>query len=86
MAALCTVTAMDAEWKEFRPRIEADGKSFRDELVTVKGTRAQLMAHLEKLFSAWSPHEWIDSRRLVPRTASGRAVDITRYNALHLTR
>ena len=59
-AALCTTTAMDAEWKEFRPRIEADGKSFRDELVTVKGTRAQLMAQLEKLFSDWSPHDWID--------------------------
>ena len=53
-AALCTVAATDAEWKEFRPRIEADGKSFRDELVTVKGTRAQLMAQLEKLFSDWS--------------------------------
>ena len=60
VAALCSVAAMDAEWKEFRPRIEADGKSFRDELVTVKGTRAQLMAHLEKLFSDWSPHDWID--------------------------
>ena len=52
--------AADAEWKEFRPRIEADGKSFRDELVTVKGTRAQLMAQVEKLFLDWSPHEWID--------------------------
>ena len=59
-AAICTIAATDAEWKEFRPRIEADGKSFRDELVTVKGTRRQLMTQLAKLFSDWSPHEWTD--------------------------
>jgi hypothetical protein len=50
----------DAEWREFCPRIEADGRSFRDELITVKGTRRQLMAHLKKLFADWPPHDWID--------------------------
>jgi hypothetical protein len=43
-----------------RPRIEADGRSFRDELITVKGTRRQLMVHLKKRFADWSPHDWID--------------------------
>lgn len=38
----------------------AKGRSFQDELVTVKGTRKQLMDRLEKLFSEWSPHDWID--------------------------
>ena len=59
-AAICTLAARDAEWKEFRPRIEADGKSYRDELVTVKGTRLELMTYLHRLFADWSPHEWID--------------------------
>ena len=50
----------DAEWKEYRPHIEPDGRSFQDELVTVKGTRRQLMERLAKLFAEWSPHDWID--------------------------
>ena len=50
----------DAEWKEYRPRIEPDGRSFQDELVTIKGTRKQLMERLAKLFVDWSPHDWID--------------------------
>ena len=50
----------DAEWKEYRPRIEPDGRSFQDELVTIKGTRKQLMERLAKLFADWSPHDWID--------------------------
>ena len=50
----------DAEWKEYRPRIEPDGKSYQDELVIVKGTRKQLMERLAKLFAEWSPHDWID--------------------------
>ena len=50
----------DAEWKEYKPRIEPDGRSFQDELVTVKGTRKQLMEKLEMLFADWSPHDWID--------------------------
>ena len=36
------------------------GRSFQDELVTVKGTRKQLMERLKKLFAEWSPHDWID--------------------------
>ena len=50
----------DAEWKEYKPRMEPDGRSFQDELVTVKGTRKQLMERLRKLFEEWSPHDWID--------------------------
>jgi hypothetical protein len=50
----------DAEWREFHPRIETTGKSFRDELVTVKGTQRQMMEHLMKLFADWSPHNWIN--------------------------
>jgi len=50
----------DAEWKEYRPRIEPDGRSFQDELVTIKGTRKQLTERLAKLFADWSPHDWID--------------------------
>ena len=50
----------DAEWKEYRPRVEPDGRSFQDELVTVKGTRKQLMERLQLLFAEWSPHDWID--------------------------
>jgi hypothetical protein len=50
----------DAEWKEYQPRIEPDGRSFQDELVTIKGTRKQLMERLAKLFADWSPHDWID--------------------------
>ena len=41
----------DAEWKEYRPRVEPDGRSFQDELVTVKGTRKQLMERLQLLFA-----------------------------------
>lgn len=51
---------VDAEWKEYRPRIEPDGRSFQDELVTIKGTRKQLMERLENVFAEWSPHDWID--------------------------
>ena len=50
----------DAEWKEYQPVIDPDGRSFQDHLVTVKGTRRQLMERLEKLFAEWSPHDWID--------------------------
>lgn len=50
----------DAEWKEYRPRLDLDGRSFQDELVTKTGTRRQLMERLEKLFAEWSPHDWID--------------------------
>ena len=50
----------DAEWKEYRPRIEPDGRSFQDELVKVTGTRKQLMERLAKLFAEWSPHDWTD--------------------------
>ena len=50
----------DAEWKEYELRIEPDSRSFQDELVTVKGTRKELMARMEKLFADWSPHDWID--------------------------
>ena len=50
----------DAEWKEYRPRIEPDGRSFQDELVTIKGTRKQLMERLAKLYAEWSPHDWVD--------------------------
>ena len=50
----------DAEWKEYRPRIEPDGRSFQDELVKVTGTRKQLMERLAKLFADWSPHDWTD--------------------------
>ena len=50
----------NAEWREFLPRIEMTGKLFRDELVTVKGTRRQMMEHLRKLFADWLPHDWIN--------------------------
>jgi hypothetical protein len=50
----------DAEWKEYRPRVDPEGHSFRDELVTVKGTRKQLMERLQKLYLEWSPHDWIN--------------------------
>ena len=50
----------DAEWKEYCPRIEPDGRSFQDELVTRQGTRQQLMERLEKVFADWSPHDWIN--------------------------
>ena len=36
------------------------GKSFQDELVTVKGTRKQLYDRLASNFREWSPHDWID--------------------------
>lgn len=49
----------DAEWKVYRPRVEADGKSYRDELTTVTGTRKEFMAVLKKLFNNWSPHDWV---------------------------
>jgi hypothetical protein len=50
----------DAEWKVYRPRVESDGRSFRDELTTVKGTRKEFMAMLKKLFDNWSPHDWVN--------------------------
>ena len=50
----------DAEWKEYQPRIEPDGRSFKDELVSITGTRKQLMERLAKLFEDWSPHDWTD--------------------------
>lgn len=100
-AELAAAAAMDAEWKEYRPRIEPDGqppspsqshprpppqpsallgpsyfcpdcppactchlplagKSYQDELVSIKGTRSQLQARLAVLYETWSPHDWID--------------------------
>ena len=51
---------VDAEWLEYKPRMEPDGRSFGDELTKVKGTRRELMAYLAKCFADWSPHDWID--------------------------
>ena len=47
----------DAEWKEYHPRIEPDGRSFQDELVTRQGSRKQFMAYLRELYRNWSPHD-----------------------------
>ena len=52
----------DAEWKEYRPRLEPDGQSHQDQLETVKGTRRQMMDNLAKLFKEWSPHDWTDAQ------------------------
>ena len=47
-----------ATWKEWRPRIEADGKSYQSELREIKGTRKGLMERIEKAYTDGDPHEW----------------------------
>jgi hypothetical protein len=62
MLPACPVEQTDGEawWLEYQPRIEPDGTSYGEHLVTVKGTRKQLMELLRKLWMDWSPHIWID--------------------------
>lgn len=50
-----------ATWKEWRPRIEADGKSYQKEMRTIEGTREGLMLRLKAIFTEGDPHAWVDS-------------------------
>jgi hypothetical protein len=77
----------DAEWKEYRPRIEPDGRSFQDELVTIKGTRKQLMQRLEKLFAEWSPQylHGLEPRCLDAVLTAALLRDVARAHAVEAT-
>eukprot|EP00900_Chrysochromulina_parva_P016942 jgi/Chrpa1/25249/Chrysochromulina_OHIO_Genome00026692-RA len=50
-----------ATWKEWRPRIEKDGKSYQSELRTITGTRKELMERVKAIYSDADPHQWKDS-------------------------
>ena len=49
----------DATWKEWRPRIEKDGKSYQEELVVRKGTRREFMEQLRKVFEKCDAHDFV---------------------------
>ena len=50
-----------ASWKEWRPRIEKDGKSYQSELRTITGTRKELMERVKTVYADADPHQWKDS-------------------------
>ena len=45
----------DASYKMFKPRIEADGRSFQDELQTVECTRKELTLRVRECFETYDP-------------------------------
>ena len=49
----------DATWKEWRPRIEKDGRSYQEELVVRKGTRREFMEQLRKVFEKCDAHDFV---------------------------
>ena len=49
---------MDAQWKEWRPRIEKDGKSYQEELVIVNGSRREFMQRLKLVFEKCDAHDF----------------------------
>jgi hypothetical protein len=52
-------TADPAEWKEYQPRGPGSSGGNQEDLVTVHGTRAEMMDRLAKIYALWLPHHWI---------------------------
>jgi hypothetical protein len=49
-----------AEWKEYCARgPSSSGNGNQEDLVTVRGTRAEMMAQIKKIYEQWLPHHWI---------------------------
>lgn len=63
-----------AWWKEWRPRIEADGKSYQQELRTITGTRKGLMERMQAIYSDADPHQWIDTWQVRYPTSHRRSL------------
>ena len=52
--------AHPAEWKEYCARgPSSSGSGNQEDLVTVRGTRAEMMAQLKKIYALWLSHSWI---------------------------